>query len=91
MYHRTLEDKPTVVIASDNDILMLMVHVCSSRLPDHDWFLQTKKNHFVNVSKIHDYIGNAVAITLLEIFVLTCCGTVSYFYLKSKKATLNGY
>ena len=51
MYHCTLEDKPAVVIASDTDILVLMVHVFASRLPDHDWFLQTKKNQLVNVSK----------------------------------------
>ena len=73
MYQRTLEDKPTVVIASDIDILILMVHVFASRLPDHDWFLQTKKKQFVNVSKIHDYICNAVAITLPAMFVLTGC------------------
>ena len=50
MYHCTLEDKPTVVIASDSDILKLMVHVFASHLPDHDCFLQTKKNQFVNIS-----------------------------------------
>ena len=50
--------------ASDTDILTLMVNVFASRLPDLDWFLQTKKNQFVNVSKIHNYIGNAVTITL---------------------------
>ena len=49
MYRCTLEDKPTVVLASDTDILILMVHVFVSRLPDHDWFLQTKKSQFVNV------------------------------------------
>ena len=41
IYHRTLEDKPTVVIASDTDILILMVHLFASRLLDDDWFLQT--------------------------------------------------
>ena len=87
-YHCTLEDKPTVVIASDTDILILMLHVFASRLPDHDWFLQTKKKQFVNVSKIHNYIGNAVAITLPSMFVLISCDTVSYFYRKSKKALL---
>ena len=43
MYHSFLEDKPTVVITSDTDILILMVHVFASRLLDHDWLLQTKK------------------------------------------------
>ena len=62
MYHCTVDDKPAVVIASDTDILIFIVHVFVSRLSDHDWFLQTKKNQFVNVSKIHNYIGNAVAI-----------------------------
>ena len=42
MYHCSLEDKPTVVVVSDNDILVLMVHVFASRLPNHDWFLQNK-------------------------------------------------
>ena len=41
MYHYTLEDKPTVVIASEADLLILMIHGFGSRLPDHDWFLQT--------------------------------------------------
>ena len=53
MYHYTLDSKPTMVVASDTDILILMVHFFASRLPDHDLFLQTKKNQFVNVSKIH--------------------------------------
>ena len=88
MYHCTLEDKPTVVIASDTDTLILTEHVFASRLLDHVWFLQTKKNQFVNISKMHDYTGNAVAITLSAMFVLTGCDTVSYFYRKSRKAIL---
>ena len=43
------------VIASDTDILILVVHVFASRLPKHDWFLKTKVNQFVYVSKFHDY------------------------------------
>ena len=84
----TLKDKPTVVIALDTDILILMVHVFASRLPDHDFISQTNKKQFVNVSKIHDYISNTVAITLPAMFVLTGCDAVSYFYRKSKKAIL---
>ena len=44
MYHCTLENKPTVVIASDSYILILIVHVFASHIPDHDCFLQTKKD-----------------------------------------------
>ena len=51
MYRCTLENKPIVVIVSDTAILILLVHVFASRLPDHEWFLQTKKNQLVNVSK----------------------------------------
>ena len=43
MYHSFLEDKPTVVITSDTDILIIRVHVFASRLLDHNWLLQTKK------------------------------------------------
>ena len=63
-----------------------MVHVFASHLPDRDWFLQTKKDQFVNVSKIYDYIDNAVGIMLPTMFILTCCDTVSYFYRKYGKA-----
>ena len=86
LYHCTLEGKQTVVNALDTDILILLVHVFASHLPDHGWFLQTKENQFVNVSKIHDYISNTVAITLPAMFVVTDCDIVSYFYRKSKKA-----
>ena len=58
MYHCTLEDKPTSVISLDANTFILMVHVFASRLPDHDWILRIQKNHFLNASKIHDYIGN---------------------------------
>ena len=88
VYHCTLEDKPKVVIALDNDILILMVLVFASRLPDHACFLQTKESQFVSVSKIYDCIGNTVAITIPAIFVLTGCDTVSYFYRKFKKTIL---
>ena len=36
MYQRTLEDKPTSVISLDTDILIVMVYVSASRLPDYD-------------------------------------------------------
>ena len=65
MYCWTLEDKPTVV----TDILILMAHVFLSHLPDRDWFLQIKKNQFMNVCKIHKYIGNAV-VSYISIYFL---------------------
>ena len=71
MYHCTLEDKPTSVIYLDANTFILMVHVFASHLPDHDWILRTQKNHFLNASKIHDYIGNAVTITLPAMFITT--------------------
>ena len=77
IYHCTLEDKPTVGIASYIDILILLVHVFASRLPHHDLFFQIKKNQWVNISTP-------------AMFVLTGCDTVSYFYRKSKKAVLEG-
>ena len=58
-------------------------------LSSRSWLVfTTKKKHFVNVSKIHDYIVNAVAVTLPGMFVLTCCDTMIYLYRKSKKAIL---
>ena len=62
MYHCTLEDKPTAVIASNTDILILTVHASASHLPDQDGFLQTNKNEFVKLSRIFGYIGNVVTI-----------------------------
>ena len=89
MYHCILGDKPKVVIASNTDILTLMLHVFAPRLFHYDPFLLTKKYHFVNVSKIYDHItGKAAAITLLAMFFLTSCDTVSYFYRNSKRAIL---
>ena len=76
------------MIASDTDIVILRVREFPSGLPDHDWFLQTKKNKFVNVSKVHDCICNAVGIKLAAVFVLSGCDTVSCFYRESKKAIL---
>ena len=58
----TLEDKPTVVIATGSYILIL--YGKSIWLSSSLTVLQTKKNQFVNVSKIHSYIGNAVVITI---------------------------
>ena len=60
-----------------------IVHVFGSRHPDLYWFLQTKKNQFVNVPKIHNYIGMAVEITMPAMFVHTACDIVNYFYRKS--------
>ena len=67
------------MITSDTDILILVVHIFPSRLPKYDWFLKTKKKQFVNVSKLHDYTDNAVAITFTAMFVLTGYYAVSYF------------
>ena len=41
-------------------------------------FLQTKNNQFVNESKIHEFICNAVAITQSAMLVITGHDTVSY-------------
>ena len=43
MYHCLLKDKPTVVIALDTDILILMVNVFASCLPDRDWFFTNQE------------------------------------------------
>ena len=67
----------TKQVSWTTDILIFMVHVFASSLPDHEWFLQTKKSQFVNVSKIQDHIGNAVTITLPTMFILNSCDTVS--------------
>ena len=40
------------------------------------------------MSKIHNYIGNAVAITIAAMFVLNSYDIVSYFYCKSEMAIL---
>ena len=85
MYHCTLDDKPIVVIASDTDILMLLLYVFADRLPVHDWFLQIKKDQFVNLSKLHDVIGNEACLILIAMYVITGCDVVSYFFRKSKK------
>ena len=61
------------------------MYAFASRLPDHDWFLKIKQNKFVNVSKIHDYIGNTVSLVVPAMFVLTGCDTVSYLFRRSKK------
>ena len=50
----------------------------------------TKKKQFANVSKIHDYIVNAVAVTLPGMFVVTGCDTMIYLYRKSRRLYLNG-
>ena len=42
-------------------------------------FYKPKNNQFVNVSKIHNYIGNSVTITLPSMFILTGCDIVNYF------------
>ena len=62
-----------MVTVLDTGTLILVVHVFASHLPDYDWCLQTRKNQFVNVSKIHEYIGNTVVITLPATFILTGC------------------
>ena len=97
MYHCTLEDKLTVIIPSDTDILILCymyLHFASyygtcicMYFPIITGFYKPKKK-FVNASKIHDNIWNAIAITLPVMFVFNNCDTVSYFYHKSKKAIL---
>ena len=51
-------------------------------------FYKQRKKQFVNVSKIHDWIGDTVAVPLPAMFVLTGCDTVRYFYRKSKKTLL---
>ena len=63
-----------MVIALDTDILILMAHVFPSCLPDHDWFLQRKKNQYVNVSKIHDYIERVLKQEALAVELLSDLG-----------------
>ena len=37
-------------------------------LPDHDWFLQTSPEKFVNVSKIHDHFGRELCLIIPSFF-----------------------
>ena len=60
MYHRTLEDKPTAVIASDTGILIIMVNVYASHLTDHDWFSTDQEKPVCECSKIQRFMISLV-------------------------------
>ena len=44
------------MITVDNDILIHLVHVLASPLPDHDWFLQTSCNHVASAVLSHECV-----------------------------------
>ena len=85
MLHCQMEDAPVIVIAKDTDILVILVYSFALTIPNNNWFLQTDKDQYVNISAIHDHIGNEVSLILPSFFTLTGCDTVSYFFRKSKK------
>ena len=55
-----------MAIAVDNDILILLVHVLASPLPDHDWFLQTSCNHVASAVLSHGLCYNELHLQELQ-------------------------
>ena len=66
--------------AKDTDIVIL-IYSYAVYQPKHNWYMQTDKDSFVNIRKIHEKFDYSVYLLLLiESYAIKGCDTVSYFF-----------
>ena len=77
--HAILSEKDCVIVASDTDVLILLVWAYDHYQVKKNWYFQYETHCFANVSMICDYLGKDVCSRLPAFHALTGCDQTSYF------------
>ena len=71
--------------AKRDDILILIIYVNAVQQPEHDWYIQTDKDTFVSIRKIHENFGSTTWLLLPQFHTVPGWDRVSYFFNVSKQ------
>ena len=77
--HALLSEKDCVVVASDTDVLILLVWAYSRYQVENSWYFKYETGCFVNIRMICEYFGKDVCSRLPAFHALTGCDQSSYF------------
>ena len=77
--HAIRSEKDCVIVASDTDVLILLVWAYGHYQVKKNWYFQYETHCFVNVSMVCDYLGKDVCSRLPAFHALTGCDQTSYF------------
>ena len=81
--HAYESPNPVIIVASDTDILVLLLHaytkMCiSTNEAEQVWYMRIDKERFIDISKIYEFYGSDVCSALPAFHSLTGCDTTSY-------------
>ena len=78
IYVATQVDMPVIIRTADTDVLVLMVHIYSSRNMDRPWQMKINHEHFVNFGASCDHIGSETCNMLPAFHSITGCDTSAF-------------
>ena len=55
-----------------------MIYAYAVEQPEHDWYMQTDKNYFVSLKKIHEKFGSTTCLLSPQFYAVTGRDMVSY-------------
>ena len=73
------------MIAKGINILILIIYAYAVQQPEHDWYMQTDKDTFASIRKIHEKFISITWLLLPQFHKVTVCDWVSYFFNISKR------
>jgi len=78
--HAYMANSDVVIVATDTDILMIMIWVYHMYNLSFNWYFKFKHNKFASISRICSFLGPVLCKNILAFHGLSGCDTTSYFY-----------
>ena len=88
VYQAYLEKGDVVIACKDTDVLILMVWAHTFYDVNVKWYLKYDREKYADISKICDFFGREICLSLPAFHAVTGCDTTSYFYRAGKVRVL---
>ena len=78
--HAFLANSDVVIVASDTDVLILMIWTYHSYNLKFNWYFKYKNNRYADISKICSFFGSAICENILALHGISGCDTTSFLF-----------
>ena len=79
-----LANNNVVAVATDCDVLVLLISLYAKKQPSFQWHMKYEKNKFANIADICKRLGPSTSKLLHQFHAITGCDTTSFFFSKGK-------
>ena len=87
--HASLSSDNIIVVASDTDVLVLMINAFAKLQPTKDWQMLYESSSYTSIRHIQNKLGMTICTLLPQLHGLTGCDATSFFFKVGKVSPFN--